>query len=83
MTEEVRKTRTQKRQEAEATNSKMATVDAVSWLLRIVIVVVLIIVAAIVGAMIGYGVIGSGNPLQVFNPTTWTHVFDIMNGKED
>ncbi|WP_010302397.1 DNA-directed RNA polymerase subunit beta [Kurthia senegalensis] len=83
MTEEVRKTRTQKRQEEAAANPKMVAVDAVSWGLRIVIVILLIVVAAIVGAMIGYGVIGSGNPFQVLNPTTWTHVFDIMNGKEE
>lgn len=47
---------------------------------RILIVLVLLIIAAITGSMIGYGVIGDGNPLGVLNPKTWKHVFDIMNG---
>lgn len=47
---------------------------------RILIVLVLLIIAAITGSMIGYGVIGYGNPLGVLNPKTWKHVFDIMNG---
>ncbi|WP_397537068.1 DNA-directed RNA polymerase subunit beta [Rummeliibacillus pycnus] len=50
--------------------------------LRIIIVVVLLVVAAIAGSMIGYGVIGDGNPLGVLNPSTWNHVLDIMNGVE-
>lgn len=47
---------------------------------RILFVLVLLIVATITGSMIGYGVIGDGNPLGVLNPKTWKHVFDIMNG---
>lgn len=51
-------------------------------LLRIVIVIIVIVVAAVIGAMIGYGVIGDGEPMDVLDPSTWTHVFDIMNGTE-
>ncbi|UQW97770.1 DNA-directed RNA polymerase subunit beta [Rummeliibacillus sp. G93] len=49
--------------------------------IRILIVVVLLAIAVIAGAMIGYGVIGDGNPFGVFKPETWEHVFDLMNGK--
>ncbi|RKO62818.1 DNA-directed RNA polymerase subunit beta [Caldibacillus debilis] len=48
------------------------------WL-RILIVLFLIIVCFFVGAMIGYGVIGDGNPFDVFKKSTWTHIYDIVN----
>lgn len=50
--------------------------------LRIIIVVVLLVIAAIAGSAIGYGAIGDGNSLDVLNPATWQHVFDILNGKQ-
>ncbi|KYD19831.1 MAG: DNA-directed RNA polymerase subunit beta [Caldibacillus debilis] len=48
------------------------------WL-RILIVLFLIIVCFFIGAMIGYGVIGDGNPFDVFKKSTWTHIYDIVN----
>jgi polyferredoxin len=48
------------------------------WL-RILIVLFLIVVCFFVGAMIGYGVIGDGNPFDVFKKSTWTHIYDIVN----
>ncbi|MBO2535481.1 DNA-directed RNA polymerase subunit beta [Rummeliibacillus suwonensis] len=48
---------------------------------KLIIVVVLLVVVAITGSMVGYSIIGNGKPLAVFNPSTWQHVFDIMNGK--
>ena len=83
MAEEVKQTRMQKRQaeEQQAGKRPLVEVNVGGWLLRIVIVVVLIVIAAISGAMIGYGGIGNGNPMQVLNPSTWKHIFDIMNGK--
>jgi len=90
MTEEQRQTRMQKRQQpkpestqAEELHEPIVSVSFGSWILRILIVVILIVAAAIVGAMIGYGGIGDGNPMQVLNPSTWTHIFDIMNGKTE
>ncbi|MCU9613276.1 DNA-directed RNA polymerase subunit beta [Caldibacillus lycopersici] len=48
------------------------------WL-RVVIVLVLIIVFFIIGSMIGYGIIGDGNPMDVLKKGTWTHIIDIVN----
>ncbi|MBY6272684.1 MAG: DNA-directed RNA polymerase subunit beta [Bacillaceae bacterium] len=48
------------------------------WL-RILIVLFLIVVCFFIGAMIGYGVIGDGNPFDVFKKSTWTHIYDIVN----
>ena len=92
MTEETKQTRMKKRQDRNVkkeqtqdvlTEPPIVTVNFTSWILRIIIVVVLFLIVAIIGAMIGYGGIGNGNPLQVLNPATWMHIFDIMNGKTE
>ncbi|WEG13135.1 DNA-directed RNA polymerase subunit beta [Pullulanibacillus sp. KACC 23026] len=51
------------------------------WL-RLVIILVLCIVATIGGSMVGYGFIGKGNPMDVFNLHTWTHIRDIIYAKK-
>jgi len=51
------------------------------WL-RIIIVLVLLLLAVVFGAMFGYAVIGEGDVSDTFNPDTWKHIFDIMNGVE-
>jgi hypothetical protein len=50
------------------------------WL-RVVCILVLCFVALAGGAMIGYGIIGKGNPMDVFDVKTWTHIRDIINLK--
>lgn len=52
-------------------------------LVRIILVIIVLLVAAVVGAMVGYGVIGDGEMMDVLKASTWTHVFDIMNGTEE
>lgn len=47
------------------------------WL-RIIIVLVLIVAFFFIGAMIGYGMIGNGNPTDVFKAETWSHIFNIV-----
>ncbi len=51
------------------------------WL-RLVIVVLLLFIAACSGLMIGYGVIGDGEPVDALKWGTWQHILDIINGKE-
>lgn len=52
------------------------------WL-RLVLVFVLLIIAAITGAMVGYGVIGDGNPIDVLKPSTWQHIVDLVEKKSE
>lgn len=47
------------------------------WL-RIAIVLVALVAAVIIGCMIGYSVMGGGNPSEVFQKETWTHIFDLV-----
>lgn len=51
------------------------------WL-RIILVLALIILAAALGAMVGYGVLGDGEPKDALKWETWQHIIDIMSGKK-
>jgi hypothetical protein len=51
------------------------------WL-RIVLVLLLLAGAAILGAIVGYGYVGDGQPSDVLKKETWIHILDIINGKE-
>lgn len=47
------------------------------WL-RIVLVLLAIVLALVIGAIIGYSVMGSGSPSEVFQKETWTHILDLV-----
>ncbi|WP_165003635.1 MULTISPECIES: DNA-directed RNA polymerase subunit beta [unclassified Enterococcus] len=47
-------------------------------LIKILIVILLLVLLFIAGTMIGYGVIGGGNPFKVFQPSLWLHVRDFF-----
>lgn len=49
-----------------------------AFILKIVLVIVLIALAFIIGAMIGYGVLGDGNPFAIFEKETWVHIFSYF-----
>ncbi|WNB92351.1 DNA-directed RNA polymerase subunit beta [Bacillus sp. NEB1478] len=47
------------------------------WL-RLLLLVCGIIVCFVVGTMVGYGVLGDGKPMNVFEKETWTHIVDLV-----
>ena len=49
---------------------------------RVILVILLLVVVAIIGLTIGYGYMGDGNPSDVLKKETWTHILDIVKGKE-
>lgn len=51
------------------------------WL-RIILVIGLIVLAAALGAMVGYGVLGDGEPRDALKWETWQHILDIMSGRK-
>jgi len=51
------------------------------WL-RIIIVLIICAVALLAGLMIGYGVIGDGNPSDALKIETWQHIIDIVTKTE-
>lgn len=50
--------------------------------IKVLIFFAILFFVAIAGLMIGYGVIGDGNPIDALNWGTWQHMLDIINGKE-
>ncbi|MBY6037304.1 DNA-directed RNA polymerase subunit beta [Fictibacillus nanhaiensis] len=47
------------------------------WL-RLLLLICGIVVCFAVGTMVGYGVIGDGKPMNVFEKETWTHIIDLV-----
>lgn len=47
-------------------------------LLKVLVVIALVIILFITGTMIGYGLIGGGNPKDVFKEEIWTHILDFF-----
>lgn len=45
---------------------------------RLLIVVVLMILSTLAGIVIGYGVVGSGNPADALDRSTWQHIIDLV-----
>ncbi|WJE15377.1 DNA-directed RNA polymerase subunit beta [Halobacillus sp. ACCC02827] len=51
------------------------------WL-RILIVLLLSALALLIGLMVGYGVIGDGDPTDALKVETWQHIWDIVTKTE-
>jgi DNA-directed RNA polymerase subunit beta len=47
------------------------------WL-RLLLLICGIVVCFAIGTMVGYGVIGDGKPMNVFEKETWTHIIDLV-----
>lgn len=52
------------------------------WL-RVIIIIALIFVSMTLGAAIGYGVLGDGKVSDVFKPSTWTHLIDLVQVEKE
>ncbi|MFV0559694.1 MAG: DNA-directed RNA polymerase subunit beta [Enterococcus sp.] len=48
-------------------------------LVKILFIILLIFALFIAGTMIGYGVIGGGDPFHVFEPQLWQHIMKFFN----
>ncbi|MDR1473146.1 MAG: DNA-directed RNA polymerase subunit beta [Lactobacillales bacterium] len=47
-------------------------------LLKVFIVIAMMIILFVLGMMIGFGVIGGGNPKGIFNHNLWDNVFSYF-----
>lgn len=74
--------RNSKSEEATPKNQFWVQIRLLPIWLRVVLVLLLLAGVAILGAIIGYGYIGDGEPADVLKKETWTHILDILNGKE-
>lgn len=48
-------------------------------LIRIVAILLAGILLFIVGSMIGYGIMGGGNPFKVLLPGVWRHILEFVH----
>lgn len=79
-----------KKRKHEEQNNDEAVPKKVRWVqirmipiwLRIILVILLIVGVAVIGLQIGYSYVGDGNPSDVLKKETWTHIVDIIKGKE-
>ena len=46
-------------------------------------IIALIFVSMTLGAAIGYGVLGDGKASDVFKPSTWTHLIDLVQVEKE
>lgn len=58
--------------------AKEITKQTLFFILKVLLVVALILIAFVVGTMVGYSVLGGGNPKGVFDTKLWTHIFDYF-----
>ena len=47
-------------------------------IIRLALVIALVAASLIIGLMVGYGVIGDGNPQDALKKETWTHILDLV-----
>lgn len=50
------------------------------WL-RLLVVTALVLFALVAGLMIGFGVLGDGEPLDALKVETWQHIIDIIGAE--
>ncbi|HLR41456.1 MAG TPA: DNA-directed RNA polymerase subunit beta [Virgibacillus sp.] len=51
-------------------------------LLRILVILILLVLALVLGLIVGYGVLGDGEPLDALDIETWQHIIDIVKKDE-
>ena len=71
-----------KAKEQQTASKKRIRIRILPIWFRLLLVIVLIAGCAAGGAMVGYGVIGGGQPSDVFEKSTWTHIIDLVNKDE-
>ncbi len=46
--------------------------------LFLILFVIALVVLLLIGAMIGYGILGQGNPFHVLTPSFWSNLFQLI-----
>ena len=69
-----------KKEEHQEQKSRRIRVRLIPIWLRLILVIILFAASIIVGAAFGYGVMGEGNPMDIFEKSTWTHIRDLIYG---
>jgi hypothetical protein len=78
--EEIKEAKKSKKKQEEKVQSKIKgiRIRLIPIWVRILLVLILMAVSSLAGLVIGYGVIGKGNPEDVLNKSTWQHIIDLV-----
>lgn len=79
--EEVKKAKKSKKEQENNEESRQKVSVRVRLLpiwARVLLVLILMVVSTIAGLIVGYGVIGSGEPKDALEKTTWQHIIDLV-----
>ena len=73
----------QKVEKKHAENENKIRIRLIPIWLRVIMIIGLIFVSMTLGAAIGYGVLGDGKVSDVFKPSTWTHLIDLVHVEKE
>jgi len=78
--EEIRRQRLaeEEKQQQEPKRRKRIRIRLIPIWLRLLIIAILIALSALAGLIVGYGVIGDGEPYDVLKKSTWQHIVDLV-----
>jgi len=76
--EEMKKEKRKKKEEASQNENRRIRIRLIPIWLRLIIVVLAMAISTALGAMVGYGVLGDGKPLDALKPSTWQHIVDLV-----
>jgi len=76
-----KKAKKQSKSDEQQQSQKKVRIRLVPIWLRVVLVLLLMVAATVAGLVVGYGVIGSGNPEDALNQSTWQHILDLVEKK--
>ncbi|KKK39020.1 hydroxymyristoyl-ACP dehydratase [Mesobacillus campisalis] len=74
--------KTAKKQQPKVEKRQRIRVRLIPIWLRVILVIVLLALSIIAGAAFGYGVMGNGNPKEIFEKSTWTHILDLVEKRQ-
>jgi hypothetical protein len=78
--EEIKKQRKEEeKQENKSPRQRRIRIRLIPIWLRLVMVIILLALSAVIGVVVGYGVIGDGNPQDAFQKSTWEHIIELVN----
>ncbi|WP_449538016.1 DNA-directed RNA polymerase subunit beta [Ferdinandcohnia sp. Marseille-Q9671] len=80
--EEFRKTREDEKnteKEPKKKREKKIRIRLIPIWVRLLLVVILFAASILIGVVVGYGVIGDGEPSDALKKSTWQHIVDIVN----
>ncbi len=77
----VKTEQTEEKREARRKKERRPRLRLIPVWLRIILAIVLIGGSLLLGLIVGYGVIGDGDPADALKPQTWYHIIDIIQGR--